>query len=151
VKYDGLAINLRYEHGLLVQAATRGDGYTGEDVTTNIRTIRSIPLRLKTDTPPAVLDVRGEVLMFKRDFEALNARQRDAGQKEFVNPRNAAAGSLRQLDSRITAQRKLSFFAYGIGALEGADAAVAFGAAGLVSHAGPAGGQGSAVVRGYDG
>src|SRR5476649_1904850 len=121
VKYDGLAINLRYVDGLLVQAATRGDGYTGEDVTANIRTIRSIPLRLKTDKPPAILDVRGEVLMFKRDFEAMNERQRGAGQKEFVNPRNAAAGSLRQLDSRITAARKLSFFSYGIGALEGAD------------------------------
>ncbi|ELX09133.1 DNA ligase LigA [Janthinobacterium sp. HH01] len=121
VKYDGLAINLRYENGLLVQAATRGDGYTGEDVTANIRTIRTIPLRLLTPTPPAVLDVRGEVLMFKSDFEAMNARQREAGQKEFVNPRNAAAGSLRQLDSRITASRNLSFFAYGVGALEGAE------------------------------
>jgi DNA ligase (NAD+) len=121
VKYDGLAINLRYIDGVLAQAATRGDGYTGEDVTANIRTIRSIPLRLKTDNPPAILDVRGEVLMFKRDFEALNARQREAGQKEFANPRNAAAGSLRQLDSRITASRKLSFFAYGVGALEGAE------------------------------
>jgi len=121
VKYDGLAINLRYVDGLLVQAATRGDGYTGEDVTANIRTIRSIPLRLKTDNPPAILDVRGEVLMFKKDFEAMNERQREAGQKEFVNPRNAAAGSLRQLDSRITASRKLSFFAYGVGALEGAE------------------------------
>ena len=98
VKYDGLAINLRYENGLLVQAATRGDGYTGEDVTANIRTIRTIPLRLKTPNPPAILDVRGEVLMFKADFDAMNARQREAGQKEFVNPRNAAAGSLRQLD-----------------------------------------------------
>jgi DNA ligase (NAD+) len=121
VKYDGLAINLRYIDGVLAQAATRGDGYTGEDVTANIRTIRSIPLRLKTDNPPAILDVRGEVLMFKRDFEALNGRQREAGQKEFANPRNAAAGSLRQLDSRITASRKLSFFAYGVGALEGAE------------------------------
>jgi DNA ligase (NAD+) len=121
VKYDGLAINLRYENGVLVQAATRGDGYTGEDVTANIRTVRTIPLRLNTPNPPAVLDVRGEVLMFKSDFEAMNARQREAGQKEFVNPRNAAAGSLRQLDSRITRQRKLSFFCYGIGALEGAD------------------------------
>ncbi|MGV7206746.1 NAD-dependent DNA ligase LigA [Oxalobacteraceae bacterium A2-2] len=119
VKYDGLAINLRYVDGLLVQAATRGDGYTGEDVTANIRTIRGIPLRLKTKEPPAILDVRGEVLMFKADFEAMNARQREAGQKEFVNPRNAAAGSLRQLDSRITSQRKLSFYAYGVGALEG--------------------------------
>ena len=121
VKYDGLAINLRYENGVLVQAATRGDGYTGEDVTANIRTIRTIPLRLKTSNPPAVLDVRGEVLMFKADFDAMNARQREAGQKEFVNPRNAAAGSLRQLDSRITSARKLSFFCYGVGMLDGAD------------------------------
>ena len=120
VKYDGLAINLRYLDGVLAQAATRGDGYTGEDVTANIKTINTIPLRLHTEHPPAVLDVRGEVLMFKHDFEAMNARQREAGQKEFVNPRNAAAGSLRQLDSRITRQRKLSFFAYGVGALEGA-------------------------------
>ncbi|MBJ7310624.1 NAD-dependent DNA ligase LigA [Rugamonas sp. CCM 8940] len=121
VKYDGLAINLRYVDGVLTQAATRGDGYTGEDVSANIRTVRSIPLRLHSATPPAVLDVRGEVLMFKSDFAAMNARQRAAGQKEFVNPRNAAAGSLRQLDSRVTAERKLSFFAYGIGALEGAE------------------------------
>jgi DNA ligase (NAD+) len=120
LKFDGLAISLRYEGGLLVQAATRGDGSTGENVTPNIRTIRAIPLRLRTTTPPAVLEVRGEVLMFKADFEAMNARQRAAGAKEFVNPRNAAAGSLRQLDSRITAQRTLRFFAYGIGALEGA-------------------------------
>jgi DNA ligase (NAD+) len=120
VKYDGLAINLRYEHGLLVQAATRGDGSTGENVTANIKTIDVIPLRLNTPTPPAVLDVRGEVLMFKADFEAMNERQRAAGQKEFINPRNAAAGSLRQLDSRITRQRRLRFFAYGVGMLEGA-------------------------------
>jgi len=121
VKFDGLAINLRYENGLFVQAATRGDGYTGEDVTANIRTIKAIPLRLHGDKVPAVLDVRGEVLMFKGDFARMNERQREAGQKEFVNPRNAAAGSLRQLDSRITALRTLRFFAYGIGALEGAD------------------------------
>ena len=120
VKFDGLAINLRYVNGLFVQAATRGDGATGEDVTANIRTISGIPLRLHGDTVPALLDVRGEVMMFKSDFARLNARQRDAGQKEFANPRNAAAGSLRQLDSRITAQRKLRFYAYGIGALEGA-------------------------------
>ncbi|MGV8894684.1 MAG: NAD-dependent DNA ligase LigA [Burkholderiaceae bacterium] len=120
LKFDGLAINLRYEHGVFVQAATRGDGATGEDVTTNIRTVRAIPLRLNTSTPPALIDIRGEVLMYKADFARLNARQRDAGQKEFANPRNAAAGSLRQLDSRITAQRALRFFAYGIGALEGA-------------------------------
>ncbi|NGZ84991.1 NAD-dependent DNA ligase LigA [Duganella aceris] len=152
VKYDGLAINLRYVDGLLVQAATRGDGYTGEDVTTNIRTIRSIPLRLNTPTPPAILDVRGEVLMFKSDFEAMNARQREAGQKEFVNPRNAAAGSLRQLDSRITASRRLSFFSYGVGALEGADMPPSHSALldwyrtlGL-----PVAKEGT-VVRGYDG
>jgi len=119
VKFDGLAINLRYVNGLFVQAATRGDGATGEDVTANIRTISGIPLRLHGDTVPAVLDVRGEVMMFKSDFARLNERQREAGQKEFANPRNAAAGSLRQLDSRITAQRKLRFYAYGIGALEG--------------------------------
>lgn len=121
LKFDGLAINLRYVHGVLTQAATRGDGFTGEDVTENIRTIRSIPLRLNTELPPAVLDVRGEVLMFKKDFDLLNQRQRDAGGKEFMNPRNAAAGSLRQLDSKITAQRHLRFFAYGIGSLEGAE------------------------------
>ena len=121
LKFDGLAINLRYEHGLLVQAATRGDGATGEDVTANIRTVRSLPLKLRTDHPPALIDIRGEVLMFKADFARLNQRQREAGQKEFANPRNAAAGSLRQLDSRITAQRKLRFFAYGIGSLDGAE------------------------------
>lgn len=120
VKFDGLAINLRYENGLFVQAATRGDGATGEDVTANIRTIGAIPLRLHGDNPPALLDVRGEVMMFKADFARLNARQREAGQKEFANPRNAAAGSLRQLDSRITRQRTLRFYAYGIGALSGA-------------------------------
>jgi DNA ligase (NAD+) len=121
LKFDGLAMSLRYENGVFVQAATRGDGYTGEDVSANIRTVRVIPLRLHGDNLPAVLEVRGEVLMFKQDFERLNQRQRDAGQKEFANPRNAAAGSLRQLDARITAERKLRFFAYGIGVLEGAD------------------------------
>jgi len=120
LKFDGLAMSLRYENGVFVQAATRGDGYTGEDVTANIRTVRVIPLRLHGDAIPAVLEVRGEVLMFKADFDKLNERQREAGQKEFANPRNAAAGSLRQLDARITAQRKLRFFAYGIGLLEGA-------------------------------
>jgi len=121
LKFDGLAISLRYESGHLVQAATRGDGYTGEDVTANIRTVRVIPMRLHGAAVPAVLEVRGEVLMFKRDFEALNERQRAAGQKEFANPRNAAAGSLRQLDARITNERKLRFFAYGVGQLEGAE------------------------------
>ncbi|WP_050462728.1 NAD-dependent DNA ligase LigA [Herbaspirillum autotrophicum] len=121
LKFDGLAINLRYEDGVLVEAATRGDGSTGENVTANIRTIRAIPLRLHGDRVPRVLDVRGEVLMYKDDFARLNQRQRDAGLKEFANPRNAAAGSLRQLDSRITAQRALRFFAYGIGMLEGVD------------------------------
>jgi len=121
VKFDGLAINLRYEDGVFVQAATRGDGATGEDVTANIRTVRSIPLRLHGDHWPKVLDVRGEVLMHKADFIRLNESQRAAGGKEFANPRNAAAGGLRQLDSRITASRRLSFFAYGIGRLEGAE------------------------------
>ncbi|MGB9111040.1 MAG: NAD-dependent DNA ligase LigA, partial [Telluria sp.] len=121
LKFDGLAMSLRYENGVFVQAATRGDGSTGEDVSANIRTVRVIPLRLHGDKLPAVLEVRGEVLMFKQDFERLNQRQRDLGAKEFANPRNAAAGSLRQLDARITAERKLRFFAYGIGVLEGAD------------------------------
>ena len=121
LKFDGLAINLRYVDGVLVQAATRGDGSTGEDVTENIRTVRSIPLRLTIANPPALMDIRGEVLMFKADFARLNQRQRDAGHKEFANPRNAAAGSLRQLDPQITAQRSLRFFAYGIGRLEGSE------------------------------
>jgi DNA ligase (NAD+) len=119
LKFDGLAISLRYVDGRFVQAATRGDGATGENVTENIRTVRSIPLKLKGSRVPQVLEVRGEVLMFKRDFERLNERQRAAGQREFANPRNAAAGSLRQLDSSITARRALSFFAYGIGDLKG--------------------------------
>ena len=121
LKFDGLAMSLRYENGVFVQAATRGDGYTGEDVSANIRTVRVIPMRLHGDDLPAVLEVRGEVLMFKRDFEQLNERQREAGHKEFANPRNAAAGSLRQLDARITSARRLRFFAYGVGQLEGAE------------------------------
>ena len=118
LKFDGLAINLRYEQGVLVQAATRGDGETGEDVTQNIRTIGQIPLRLKGEPPP-VLEVRGEVYMRRDDFERLNERQRDKGDKTFVNPRNAAAGAVRQLDPAIAAQRPLSFFAYGLGEVQG--------------------------------
>jgi DNA ligase (NAD+) len=118
-KFDGLAINLAYERGAFVQGATRGDGYSGEDVTANLRTIRAIPLRLRTAQPPRLLEVRGEVLIYRRDFERLNARQRDKGEKEFANPRNAAAGSLRQLDSRVTLSRPLRFFAYGVGEVDG--------------------------------
>ena len=121
LKLDGLAINLRYEAGKLVQAATRGDGQVGEDVTGNIRTIRSIPLTLKAGAPD-VLEVRGEVLMNRKDFGSLNDAQAKAGGKVFVNPRNAAAGSLRQLDPGVTAKRKLRFFAYGWGDLSGAEA-----------------------------
>ena len=118
LKFDGLAVSLRYEDGVLTQAATRGDGTVGEDVTPNARTIATIPLRLAAKHPPRILDVRGEVLMFHADFEAMNQRQREAGAKEFVNPRNAAAGNLRQLDARITAKRPLRFFAYGVGRFE---------------------------------
>jgi len=118
LKLDGLAISLRYEDGRLVQAATRGDGQTGEDVTANIRTVKSVPLRLKGEAP-RVLEVRGEVLMTRADFERLNEAQRERGEKVFVNPRNAAAGSLRQLDPRVTAQRPLRFFAYGWGEVRG--------------------------------
>ncbi|APW46278.1 NAD-dependent DNA ligase LigA [Rhodoferax antarcticus] len=144
-KFDGLAMSLRYEHGVLVQAATRGDGETGEDVTQNIRTIGQIPLRLIAPTPgtgvsslppegetcppvPAMLEVRGEVYMRRDDFDALNERQRQKiaagakGEKTFVNPRNAAAGAVRQLDPAIAAQRPLSFFAYGLGEVSPPDA-----------------------------
>ena len=119
-KFDGLAINLRYEHGVLIQATTRGDGESGEDVTQNIRTIGQIPLRISGQVPD-VLEVRGEVYMRRDDFEALNEGQRqriaagEKGEKTFVNPRNAAAGAVRQLDPAIAARRPLSFFAYGIG------------------------------------
>ena len=115
LKFDGLAINLRYEKGVLVGAQTRGDGAFGEDVTANARTIRSIPLELDPKLAPDVLEVRGEVIMHKADFAKLNEKQKELGEKPFVNPRNAAAGALRQLDSRITAQRPLHFYAYGTG------------------------------------
>ena len=156
LKFDGLAMNLRYEDGVLLQAATRGDGETGEDVTQNIRTIGQIPLRLNArlaDCPP-LLEVRGEVYLRRDDFERLNERQRELGKPSYINPRNTAAGAVRQLDPAIAAQRPLSFFAYGLGAVEGwaqppthnavldalqafglpvcADRTVALGAAGLV-------------------
>ena len=118
-KFDGLAVSLTYERGALARGATRGDGYTGEDVTANLRTVRAIPLRLAARRGPLLLEVRGEVLMLKSDFEELNRAQRARGDKEFANPRNAAAGSLRQRDSHVTATRKLAFFAYGLGAAEG--------------------------------
>ena len=115
LKFDGLAINLRYEHGVLLRAATRGDGETGEDVTQNVRTVYVVPLRLKIESPPAVLEIRGEVYMRRDDFERFNARQRDVGKSTLVNPRNGAAGSIRQHDPKLAAQRPLSFFAYGLG------------------------------------
>lgn len=110
-KFDGLAVSLTYRNGVFAQGATRGDGTTGEDVTANLRTVRSIPLSIAEKQD---LEVRGEVLMYRRDFDALNERQHEAGQKEYVNPRNAAAGAVRQLDSRVTASRRLRFFAYAI-------------------------------------
>ncbi len=123
LKFDGLAMNLRYEHGVLVQAATRGDGETGEDVTQNVRTIGQIPLRLKgaNEDTPAVLEVRGEVYMRRDDFEKLNERQRERGDKTFVNPRNTAAGAIRQLDPALVRQRPMSFYAYGLGEVQGWD------------------------------
>lgn len=128
-KFDGLAITLTYENGVFTQGATRGDGYTGEDVTHNLRTLRAIPLRLTCENPPQLLEVRGEVLMLKRDFEKLNQSQLSKGEKLFANPRNAAAGSLRQLDAKITATRPLTFFAYGLGAAEGIPTLASHGAA----------------------
>lgn len=118
-KFDGLAVSLAYERGALARGATRGDGYAGEEVTANLHTIRAIPLRLSARRLPDLLEVRGEVLMRKADFEQLNRAQREKGEKAFANPRNAAAGALRQLDSRITASRRLTFVAYGLGAMEG--------------------------------
>ena len=120
-KLDGLAVSLLYENGELVRGATRGDGETGEDITANVRTIRSVPLHLRGKNPPARMEVRGEVVMPHEGFARLNKRQQDADQKTFANPRNAAAGSLRQLDSRITAQRPLEFYAYSVAQLDGED------------------------------
>jgi DNA ligase (NAD+) len=119
LKFDGLAVSLTYREGVFAQGATRGDGAKGEDVTVNLRTVRSIPLRVEEAMDTRDLEVRGEVVMLRRDFDALNERQRRAGEKEFANPRNAAAGGLRQLDSRITAQRRLRFYAYGVGVAHG--------------------------------
>ncbi len=118
LKFDGLAISLRYEAGELVRAATRGDGEVGEEVTANVRTIRSIPLRLKGEAP-AVLEARGEIFMTRAAFERLNRRQIEAGGKAYINPRNTAAGAVRQLDPKVTARRPLSFYAYGVGVVRG--------------------------------
>ncbi|HKJ83168.1 MAG TPA: NAD-dependent DNA ligase LigA, partial [Mariprofundaceae bacterium] len=114
-KIDGLAVNLRYEEGVLVVAATRGDGRIGEDVTDNIRTVSDIPWRLDGDDVPPLLEVRGEVYMSRAAFEKLNRAKEEEGEQPFANPRNAAAGSLRQLDAKVTARRSLNFFAYGAG------------------------------------
>jgi len=118
-KLDGLAASIIYENGLLVQAATRGDGQTGENVTENVKTIKNLPLRLRGENIPALLEVRGEVFMLKAGFDKLNKKLTDAGEKAFVNPRNAAAGSLRQLDSKVAASRPLAFYCYAVGVFEG--------------------------------
>ncbi|MBI5437425.1 MAG: NAD-dependent DNA ligase LigA [Nitrosomonadales bacterium] len=149
-KFDGLAITLAYRNGAFVQGATRGDGSTGEDVTENLRTVRAIPLRLNGMV--ADVEVRGEVLMLKADFTKLNDAQRARGEKEFANPRNAAAGSLRQLDSRITASRRLSFFAYGIGYCDGVSLPVQHDRQmDLLRHWGVPVARQRRVVRGLDG
>ncbi len=118
LKMDGLAVSIRYENGVLIQGATRGNGVNGEDVSLNVKTIKNIPLKLFGNTIPPVIEVRGEVIMYKKDFEELNKEREENGELPFANPRNAAAGSLRQLDSRITAQRKLQMISYGIGEIE---------------------------------
>ena len=118
-KFDGLAISLTYRNGSFALGATRGDGSSGEDVSANLRTVRAIPLRIEHPELPESIEVRGEILILRRDFERLNRAQREKGEREFANPRNAAAGSLRQLDPGITAQRRLTFFAYGIGSVQG--------------------------------
>lgn len=112
-KFDGLAISIHYEHGVMSRAITRGDGSTGEDVTANVKTIRNLPLKLRTESPPEFLEIRGEILMYRDDFARMNQRQAEAGLKVFANPRNASAGTIRQLDPRIAASRPLRFFCYG--------------------------------------
>jgi DNA ligase (NAD+) len=151
-KFDGLAVALHYQRGRFVRGATRGDGLSGEDVSANLRTIRAIPMRLACSHPPEWLEVRGEVLMLRRDFEHLNQVARDKGEKTFVNPRNAAAGSLRQLDPRVTAQRRLSFFAYGVGRIDGVELPATHAAVmdWLAELRLPVSGE-RAVVRGVDG
>ncbi len=148
LKFDGLAINLRYEDGVLVSGATRGDGTVGEDVTANVKTIRTIPLRLPQDAP-RILEVRGEVIMHKSDFEKLNDQQRLEGQKTFVNPRNAAAGCLRQLDPKVTAKRRLRFYAYGVGEVSHSLAATHSGILDELSHFGFPVAKEREVVKGW--
>jgi len=121
LKMDGLAISIRYENGILVRGATRGDGVRGEDVTPNVKTVRGVPLKLLIYNPPPVIEVRGEVIMYKKDFATLNREKIEKGEPPFANPRNASAGSLRQLDSRITAQRKLHMIGYGVGEVVGVE------------------------------
>jgi DNA ligase (NAD+) len=171
-KFDGLAVSLSYRNGTFVQGATRGDGMTGEDVTPNLRTVRGIPLNLPQAADTADLEVRGEILMYRSEFDAFNERQRAQGEKEFVNPRNAAAGSLRQLDSRLTARRPLRFFAYGVGTWAGQgsrlhsalldrlaelgfpvarERGVAKGVAGLLAYFAKIGGMRSELPYGIDG
>ncbi len=151
-KLDGLAVSLLYEHGRLVRGATRGDGRSGEDVTANTRVIRAIPLKLHGENPPARLEVRGEVLMTQEGFSALNRRQDESGGKRYANPRNAAAGSLRQLDPAITATRPLTFFAYGIGVHDGLELPASQAAVlDLLAELGLRGNPERRVVQGLDG